>query len=58
MNSPAASSSGKGFGQFMVDQRPVFDQAVRKKKKKWIGTGQVEGKNLIHPDKRRRAKYI
>jgi hypothetical protein len=26
--------TGTHYGQFMVDQRPVFDNAVRKRKKK------------------------
>jgi hypothetical protein len=41
----------------MVDQRPKFDNQVRKRKRKHSGN-QVIGKNLIHPDKRYRAKYL
>lgn len=47
----------QGFGQFMVDQRPKFDNAVRKKKRRQNGY-QVQGKNLIHPDKRHKVKYL
>lgn len=49
--------SGTSFGQFMVDQRPRFDNALRKRKRRKSGN-QVMGKNLIHPDKRYKVRYL
>lgn len=44
-------------GQMLVDQRPRFDNATPKRKRKKNGN-QVMGKNLIHPDKRYKAKFL
>lgn len=51
-----ANASGCQCGQFMVDQRPAYDNQIRRKKKRRVN--QVIGKSgLIRPDKRVRAKY-
>ena len=42
-------------GQMMVDQTPVFD---KKRKKKPRRENQVMGKHLIHPDLRKKTKYV
>lgn len=45
-------------GQHMVDQRPVFDNQIRKKKRKF-SENQVVGKSgIIRPDKRHKARYL
>lgn len=44
-------------GQMMVDQRPRFENAVRKRRRK--NGNQVIGKaGIIRPDKRQKAKYF
>lgn len=42
--------------QSFVDQRPRFDNALKKKRKSY--GNQVMGKNLIRPDKRRKVKFL
>lgn len=50
-------SNPKSTGQMMVDQRPRFDNAVRKRRRKH--PNQVIGKSgIIRPDKRNKAKYF
>lgn len=58
MNAGAPGNSGaRGFGQFMVDQRPRFDNAMRRKRKG--SSNQVMSKSgIIRPDKRKKAKYL
>lgn len=46
----------QGFGQFKVDQTPRFDNQLKKKRRK--NGNQVMGKNLIHPDKRNKVRYL
>lgn len=42
----------------MVDQRPVFDNQIKKKKGKF-SANQVVGKaGIIRPDKRHKARYL
>lgn len=49
-------SSGCSFGQHMVDQRPRFDNQVRKRRRR---TNQVLSKaGIIRPDKRQKVKYL
>lgn len=50
-------SSGTQFTQAMVDQRPRFDNGVRRRKRKHSGN-QVMGQNLIRPDKRHKVRYL
>lgn len=46
-----------GFGQFMADQRPVYDNA--KKRKRVHRENQVMGRTgIIRPSKRKKAKYL
>lgn len=50
-------SKGAAFGQHMVDQKPKFDNQVRKRKRRRIH--QVLGPSgLIRPDKRMKAKFL
>lgn len=54
---PGMSGSGCQFGQHMVAQTPVFDNAVRKGRGR--RANQVMGKKgIIRPDKRKKAKYF
>jgi hypothetical protein len=47
------------FSQAMVDQRPRFDNALRKGKRRGRRENQVVGKaGIIRPDKRKKAKYL
>lgn len=56
MNPGSSIGSGCSFGQHMVNQTPVYDNAVRKKKRR---ENQVVGKSgIIRPDKRKKAKFI
>ena len=49
--------SGCQFGQHMVDQRPAFDNQMRRRRRKH--GNQVIGKaGIIRPDKRKKAKYL
>lgn len=50
------NAMSQGFPQFMVNQVPKFDNALKKKRRK--SGNQVMGKNLIHPDKRNKVKYL
>lgn len=50
------SCESKSSGQFMVDQTPKFDNAIKKKRKS--SGNQVQGKNLIRPDKRHKVRYL
>jgi hypothetical protein len=52
------NSSGCSFGQHMVDQTPRFDNQVRKGRRRGRRENQVQGKKLIRPDKRFKAKYL
>ena len=49
-----------GTGQMMVDQRPVFDNGMRRKRRrKGYRENQVIGRaGIIRPDKRKKAKYF
>jgi len=49
--------TGCSFGQFMVDQRPRFDNA-RRRNKRGRRENQVQGKRLIRPDKRKKPHYL
>lgn len=51
------TASGCSFSQAMVDQRPAYDNAVRKGKPR--RANQVIGKSgIIRPDRRKKAKYL
>ena len=51
------NQSGCQFSQAMVDQRPKFDNAMRKRKAR--RPNQVIGKSgLIRPDRRHKVKYL
>jgi hypothetical protein len=58
MNPGTQSGSGCSFGQFMVDQRPVFDNSVRRRKRPRRENQVLSRKGIIRPDKRRKAKYL
>lgn len=50
-------SSGCSFGQHMVSQTPVFDNAVRKRRT--VRENQVlSRKGIIRRDKRKKAKFL
>jgi hypothetical protein len=50
------NGSGCQFAQAMVNQTPVYDNAVRKKKRR---ENQVLSKSgIIRPDKRKKAKFL
>lgn len=54
--SPGQPSTGQSFKQAFVNQTPVYDNALRKKKKR---SNQVLSKSgMIRPDKRYKAHYI
>lgn len=45
-----------GFGQFMADQRPRFDNQMKRRSRR---ENQVSGKGgIIRPDKRKKVKYL
>lgn len=57
MSCGMGQSKGAAFGQHMVDQKPKFDNQVRKRKRRRIH--QVLGPSgLIRPDKRMKAKFL
>jgi hypothetical protein len=57
MTPGASPSSGCSFGQHMVSQTPVFDNAVRKR-----GPDRpnqvMSRKGIIRRDKRKKAKFL
>lgn len=58
MSCGMSKGSGTGFGQFMVNQGPKYDNAMRRRKRKHSGN-QVMGKaGIIRPDRRNKAKYL
>jgi hypothetical protein len=57
MTPGASPSSGCSFGQHMVSQTPVFDNAVRKRGP--ARPNQVMSrKGIIRRDKRKKAKFL
>lgn len=42
--------------QMMVNQTPKYDNALKRKRKS--SGNQVNGKNLIRPDKRHKVRYL
>jgi len=52
-----APPSGCSFGQHMVDQRPKFDNQMRRRGRR---ENQVVGKKgtIIRPDKRKKVKFL
>ena len=57
MTPGATPSSGCSFGQHMVTQTPVFDNAVRKRRT--ARENQVlSRKGIIRRDKRKKAKFL
>lgn len=52
-----APASGCSFGQHMVDQRPRFDNQVRKRGRR---ESQVLSRKsgIIRPDKRKKVKFL
>jgi hypothetical protein len=58
MNASSSIASGCQFGQHLFSQTPVYDNALRKKKRRG-NPNQVIGKaGIIRPDKRKKAKYL
>lgn len=50
------NSGSCSFGQFMVDQRPRFDNQV--KKRRTNGNQVISKQGMIRPDKRKKVKFL
>jgi hypothetical protein len=53
-----APASGCSFGQHMVDQRPKFDNQLRRRKGGFSQNQVLSRKGIIRPTKKKKYHYV
>jgi hypothetical protein len=58
MNAASSIATGCQFAQHLVSQTPVYDNALRKKKRRVNANQVISQAGIIRPDKRMKARYL
>jgi hypothetical protein len=57
MNAPSSKGSGTQFRQSFVNQTPVYDNQLRKRKRP-LSSQVIGAGGILRPDKRKKAHYL